>query len=53
VQEPTDPQPAKHDPRTCHLCATGRHPSRATQGRQLQAHLAAHPFPRQTAGAQR
>lgn len=46
-----DPQHQKHDPRTCPLCASLRHPAQAAQGRALRAHLAAHPLPRQAATA--
>ncbi|MEU8968127.1 hypothetical protein AB0D11_02430 [Streptomyces monashensis] len=44
------PPPSKHDPRTCNLCTSLRHPGLAKQGRALTAHLATHPFPAQ-AGA--
>lgn len=37
----------KHDPKRCNLCATLRHPGQAAAGRQLTAHLAANPLPRQ------
>lgn len=46
----TDPQPPTHDPRACQQCASLRHPAQAKNGRALQKHLAAHPFPRQAAG---
>lgn len=45
-----DPQPQKHDPRTCNNCATLRHPAQAAQGRALAKRLAQHPFPQQAAG---
>ena len=45
----TQPQHPKHDPRTCNLCASLRHPAQARAGRALQAHLTQHPFPRQEA----
>ncbi|MER5715746.1 hypothetical protein [Streptomyces sp. NPDC002132] len=48
--ERTDTQPPKHDPRTCQLCASLRHPAQARAGRALAQHLAAHPFPQQGAG---
>lgn len=38
---------SKHDPRTCRLCGTLRHPATAKAGRALQAHLKANPLPRQ------
>jgi hypothetical protein len=38
-----------HDPRTCQPCASLRHPAQARAGRALTKHLAANPFPRQTA----
>ncbi|MFF7837584.1 hypothetical protein ACFZC6_01920 [Streptomyces ossamyceticus] len=44
----SDPQPPKHDPRTCQPCGIYRHPAQAKQGRALTRHLAEHPFPRQT-----
>ena len=37
----------KHDPRTCNLCATLRHPSQAKNRRALTAHLKTNPLPRQ------
>jgi hypothetical protein len=40
-----------HTSRDCRLCGIYRHPAQAKQGRALQAHLAAHPFPRQAATA--
>lgn len=49
--KPTQPQHPKHDPRTCQLCASLRHPGMAKQGRALQDHLAAHPFPKQAVSA--
>lgn len=42
----SQPSPT-HDPRTCNLCGTLRHPAQARQGRQLTKHLAANPFPKQ------
>ncbi|WP_179272380.1 hypothetical protein [Streptomyces sp. XY006] len=45
-----DPQHQTHDPRTCQLCASLRHPAQAAQGRALQAHLAENPLPQQGAG---
>lgn len=51
MQERTDQPHPKHAPRTCNLCASLRHPATAAQGRALQQHLAARPFPRQLAGA--
>ncbi|MFJ4624256.1 hypothetical protein [Streptomyces sp. NPDC088812] len=45
-----DPQHQKHDPRTCQLCGTLRHPAQAANGRALTRHLAEHPFPQQGAG---
>lgn len=47
----SDPQPAKHDPRTCQPCAILRHPALAAQGVALRAHLAEQPFPRQQVNA--
>jgi hypothetical protein len=46
----TQPAPT-HDPRTCQLCAMYRHPAQAANRRNLRAHLAAHPFPRQAVQA--
>ena len=43
----SQPQPAKHDPRACNLCASLRHPAVAAQGRALRRHLTANPLPRQ------
>ncbi|MFJ9628069.1 hypothetical protein ACIRU8_10295 [Streptomyces sp. NPDC101175] len=37
----------KHNPRTCRLCASLRHPGQAKQGRDLTAHLADQPLPQQ------
>lgn len=42
----TDQPTPKHDPRTCNLCSSLRHPGLAKQGRALTQHLAANPFPR-------
>ncbi|MEU3945437.1 hypothetical protein [Streptomyces sp. NPDC029526] len=39
-----------HDPRTCQLCATLRHPAQAKAGRHLAKHLADHPLPQQKGG---
>jgi hypothetical protein len=50
MPESTTPQPPKHDPRACHLCASLRHPGQAAQGRALAKHLAANPFPKQAGG---
>ncbi|MFM9604270.1 hypothetical protein [Streptomyces turgidiscabies] len=36
-----------HNPRTCRLCASLRHPATAKQGRELAAHLAQSPLPAQ------
>ncbi|MDL5205112.1 hypothetical protein [Streptomyces sp. ALI-76-A] len=47
----TDHQHPKHDPRTCNLCSSLRHPAQAAQGRALAKHLAANPFPQQGARA--
>lgn len=47
-----DPKPSPaHDPRTCGLCGTLRHPAQAAKGRALTLHLAANPFPKQGASA--
>ncbi|WP_432041439.1 hypothetical protein [Streptomyces cadmiisoli] len=43
--------PSPHNPRTCNLCATLRHPAQAQAGIALTRHLAAHPFPRQLVNA--
>ncbi|WP_277816758.1 hypothetical protein [Streptomyces sp. AcH 505] len=40
---------SKHNPKTCPLCATLRHPSQAKNRKAIAAHLAEHPFPRQAA----
>lgn len=48
---PTEPSPAAHNPKTCALCATLRHPAQAKQGRALTKHLAANPLPRQAVQA--
>lgn len=45
--ERTDQNHPKHDPRTCNLCASLRHPGLAKQGRALRTHLAENPFPQQ------
>jgi hypothetical protein len=50
MAEPTQPPHPKHDPRTCNLCASLRHPGQAAQRRALQQYLAAHPFPVQAGG---
>jgi len=47
---PAQPIPT-HNPKTCHLCATLRHPAQAKNGRALTKHLAADPFPVQAARA--
>lgn len=49
-QAPQQPTPT-HDPRTCNLCASLRHPALAKQGRALTKHLKANPFPRQAVTA--
>lgn len=36
-----------HNPRTCQLCASLRHPATAKEGRALKKHLDAHPLPQQ------
>ena len=36
-----------HDPKSCNLCAMGRHPALAAQTAQLQKHLKANPLPKQ------
>lgn len=41
-----------HNPRTCPLCTTLRHPAQAKNGRALQKHLAETPLPTQK-GARR
>lgn len=47
-----DPKPTPtHDPRTCFLCGTLRHPAQARQGRTLQRYLAVFPLPKQGANA--
>ena len=47
-----NPKPTPtHNPRTCGLCGTLRHPAQAKQGRALKAHLAANPLPKQTVQA--
>lgn len=53
MQEPIGQPHPKHDPRDCHLCATGRHPAQAAQRRALTKHLEQHPLPLQKTGAQR
>lgn len=47
----TDQSTPKHDPRTCQLCASLRHPGQAAQGRALRQHLATNPLPRQAVSA--
>lgn len=47
----TGSNPSPHDPRTCRLCASLRHPGMARDGRALTAHLAEQPFPRQAVSA--
>ena len=44
---------ATHNPRTCQLCASLRHPATAAQARQLSKHLDAQPLPQQKTGAGR
>jgi len=46
----TKPTPGTHNPKTCQLCASLRHPAQARNGRALTKHLNAHPFPQQAAG---
>ncbi|MFM9643582.1 hypothetical protein [Streptomyces turgidiscabies] len=36
-----------HNPRTCPLCASLRHPAQAKNGRALAKHLAQQPLPQQ------
>ncbi|MFE9764639.1 hypothetical protein ACFYPC_08930 [Streptomyces sp. NPDC005808] len=43
----------KHNPKTCQLCASLRHPGVARDGRALTKHLAANPFPKQHLNVQR
>lgn len=38
---------ANHDPKTCSLCAMGRHPALAAQTAKLREHLERNPFPKQ------
>lgn len=46
----TDQPTPKHDPRTCQMCGTLRHPAQAKAGRDLAKHLTQHPFPVQQGG---
>lgn len=39
-----------HDPRTCQLCATLRHPAQAKAGHALTKHLKSSPLPQQKGG---
>lgn len=39
-----------HDPKSCALCSTLRHPGTAVQGRALTAHLRTNPLPQQKGG---
>lgn len=48
----TDQHPSPHDPKSCALCGSLRHPGTAVQGRALAAHLAKNPLPRQTGSQQ-
>lgn len=36
-----------HDPKSCALCGTLRHPANSAKGRALAAHLRENPLPRQ------
>jgi hypothetical protein len=36
-----------HDPKTCNLCAMGRHPALAAETAQLKKHLSKSPLPQQ------
>lgn len=36
-----------HDPKRCHLCARGRHPTLAAQTAKLAEHLKKNPLPKQ------
>ncbi|MFE0727926.1 hypothetical protein ACFW2X_06680 [Streptomyces antibioticus] len=49
MPERTDQCNPQHDPRTCNLCSSLRHPAHAAAGRALTRHLATHPLPRQAA----
>lgn len=42
-----------HDPKSCQLCSTLRHPAQAKQGRALARHLKDTPLPQQKSGGQR
>lgn len=49
-QHEQQPSPT-HNPKTCNLCASLRHPAQAKDGRALTKHLAANPLPRQAVAA--